>query len=362
MLFGFYANTALADQFYSDQVYEECGIKLGGGGKDSPWFKVKSIHGGKGEKFKDLAGAWSFIRQTYGPCNFYLYNKKDYKGRKATYGSGIDDRLRVGAKGGIDKDGWKARSLSMSRRHGTCAIQLLEDEPPGRGKAKKHRTQTFYGPAVLTHITGWSKVATITENCSYRVFNKPKMAIRQRTSTEVYKRNHSKQVLLKKLSKPMRVGWRIRSIEINDQKLGEKTREGQRRKYYQVKDNQGRCLDMDNVRVVKRNVYAKKCDGRGASAWYWRHSGNGAIVDGQLNGCLGVAGTQITDRSNVEVSKCNGKAHQRWRKTSNGQIRNAHGFCLGVLNKNHTDKTNVSLTKCKAEEEAHGQQWRFIKN
>ena len=80
----------------------ECGIKFGGGGKDSSWIKLKND---RTTGVNDIGGPWSFIRKTYGPCDFRLYNKDNLKGTHAQYGSDIVSKLRVGAIGGTDKDG-----------------------------------------------------------------------------------------------------------------------------------------------------------------------------------------------------------------------------------------------------------------
>jgi len=69
---------------------------------------VIKLENSKITRVSDIGGPWDFIRYTYGPCNFELYNKNNFKGqRKANYGSNIGNRnnrsykssLRVGAIG-----------------------------------------------------------------------------------------------------------------------------------------------------------------------------------------------------------------------------------------------------------------------
>ncbi|MBV1911969.1 MAG: hypothetical protein KUG78_21950 [Kangiellaceae bacterium] len=174
-----------------------CGVKLGGAGKDSPWLKLKH---NQITTISDIGGPWDFVRQTYGPCEFELYNKENYQGHRARYGEGITHRLRIGAKGGVDKNGWKARSLKIVPRKKNCRIELQANEVPGLSGQTVYRRQTFYGPSKIRNLTGWSIIGKIAEHCRYKIYNGANL--------------DGNSIELKRLNNPRKLKWRIRSMQI----------------------------------------------------------------------------------------------------------------------------------------------------
>ncbi len=126
------SSTALAERYeatislpatelkYKDTTIN-CGIQFGDAGRDSPWVKVKN---NKVTKVNNIGGPWSFIRKTYGPCSFMVYNKNHYQGRHANYGSGLLGQ-RVGSVASADEGGWKARSVIITPHKKTaCQVTL----------------------------------------------------------------------------------------------------------------------------------------------------------------------------------------------------------------------------------------------
>ena len=312
--------------FSSSALAKSCGIKLGGGGKDSSWISLKN---NQVTRVNDVGGPWSFIRQTRGQCDFTLFNKHRFQGRRANYGTDIGSRLRVGAKGGIDKNGWKVRSLIITPRDPKCTIQLWEDEPTGLSGASQYRRQTFFGPSEFRNITGWSSIEKVSRNCKFKVFNKAKFTGR---SYELTTLAHTKHL-----------NWRIRSLKI----------ERVRPVFKDIKSVRGRCLDVaGGVNRNETNVQIYQCNNSKSQKWNWNEKKQ--IVNA-MGRCLDVSGVDITNNSNVEIYKCNDSLTQKWEMLPRGRIQNLSGFCLDVVNNLNVNKTNVQLFKCK--ERTDAQKW-----
>lgn len=173
---------------YSNSFAAECGIMFGGGGKNSQWL---TLNNNQTTSLSNIGGPWDFIRETYGPCTFNVYNNK-FKGKRIQYGSNISQRVRVGAKGGQDRGGWRARSVVIIPRNNQCSITL------GDGGI----SQTFYGTGKVNRISGWGFVRSTSGNskCSYRLYNGSHYDGRL---SEV-----------RKVNSRIKMPWRIRSIEV----------------------------------------------------------------------------------------------------------------------------------------------------
>lgn len=311
--------------FSSNALAAECGIKLGGGGKDSNWIKLKN---NQITRVNDIGGPWSFIRQTYGQCDFTLFNKHKFKGRRANYGTDIGIRLRVGAKGGIDKNGWKARSLIITPANPQCTIKLGENEPAGYSGGSQYRRQTFSGPGEFGNITGWSNIQEASKKCKYTIYNGVNFTGRSQEITSV--------------AHITKLDWRIRSIKIKSQ----------RPTFKAIKHVKGRCLDVaGGVNQNETNVQIYQCNNSRSQQWTW--TDDQEIVNA-MGRCLDVSGVDITNNSNVEIYKCNKTITQKWEQ-KRGQIKNLAGLCLDVANGLNANKTNVQLYRCK---NADAQEWR----
>lgn len=189
--------------FWSNSAFaEECGIKFGGGGKDSPW--IKSV-GNKTTTVNNIGGPWSFIRGTYGPCSFTVFNKDAYQGRHVQYGTDLFGRVRTGAKGGEDKGGWKTRSVILHYAKSTSCKIILRAKPKKRitdfsGKIIGNLLQTFYGPSKINDIGRWSYVKETSGNCNFTLYNDV---------------GYSGRFLdVRNVKKQIQTPWRIRSFEI----------------------------------------------------------------------------------------------------------------------------------------------------
>ncbi|MFK5947431.1 MAG: ricin-type beta-trefoil lectin domain protein [Methylococcales bacterium] len=343
--FTLFANTVIA---------AECGIKLGGGGKDSSWIKLKND---RVTSANDIGGPWSFIRETYGPCDFRMYNKGNYKGKYVHYGSGIVERLRVGAIGGSDKDGWKVRSVVITPRSTQCSIELNESDHEfqlrsGSTRIYTHK-QVFYGPARISNITGWSSVAAISgdSNCQYKLYN-----------GSTFDRQF---INLEKVSSPYRIGWRIRSIEIINNAGGTRrtppsrlrTRpippRSSKQNYSEIRHIKGRCLDIaGGINRNKTNIQIYACNGSKSQKWHWTKNKE---IKNIMGLCLDVSGGVNADHTNIQLYQCNGSKSQQWRIISNKRIQNVMGRCLDIVNGIDANKTNVQLYRCK---NVDAQQWR----
>jgi len=320
----------------------QCGIKLGGGGKNSSVIKLKN---NKMTRVNDIGGPWDFIRYTYGPCNFELYNENNFKGRrKASYGSEIGNRnsrsknesLRVGAIGGENKNGWKVRSLVITPRKHFCQIKLVE---PSKNKfigdPSTPRSQIFYGPARLRNVTGWSFVDSVSRSCKYTIYNGSNFS--------------GKSKVINKRTNP---GWRIRSIKIEEINKPIISRRG-KPKFQEIKHIKGRCLDISGgINQNETNVQIYQCNNSKSQKWRWTKTGQIKNIMGR---CLDITGIDITNNSNIEIYQCGSSQTQIWEKISNNRIRSSTGFCLDIVNGVNANKTNVQLYRCK---NTTAQQWR----
>ncbi len=186
----------------------DCYIKFGRvTSAESPKIRLKN---NKVTKVDNIGGPWSFISRTGGPCSFSIYNKNNFKGRKVTYGSGLDSqRIAVTGTDSSSGGGWKARSVIITPYiKPECSVTLSGEyssdfkgfKKPG---SKYYVTQIFYGPSRINDITAWSLVSRTSgnSNCVYTVYNKNNL--------------RGRVAILSKIDKRTRVGWKIRSIEIS---------------------------------------------------------------------------------------------------------------------------------------------------
>jgi hypothetical protein len=343
--------------FSSSALATECGIKLGGGGKDSSWIKLKN---NKITRVNDIGGPWSYIRKTKGPCSFSLYNKDDFKGRNANYGTDIKPSLRIGIKDGIDKTrgsitgedkkGWKVRSLIIIPEKTLCKIQIEELDTRGfKSSIVYTMRQTFHGPARISNISGWSFVGAISgaKNCQYKLYNGPNF--------------DRKFINIERVDSSYRVGWRIRSIEITNSGTEANSRpspspaspprSGQ--SYSEIRHIKGRCLDVaGGVNRNKTNIQIHACNGSNSQKWRWT---NKQEIKNIMGLCLDVSGGVNADNTNIQLYRCNGSKSQKWQTISNKRIKNVMGRCLDVVNGINANKTNVQLYRCK---NVDAQQWR----
>lgn len=319
----------------------ECGIKLGGGGANSSVIKLEN---NRMTRVNDIGGPWNFIRYTYGPCNFELYNEHNFKGRrKASYGSDLGNRnsrsknesLRVGAIGGKNKNGWKARSLIITPSKRQCQINLRESAKSGFTGPIVTRSQTFHGPARIRNVTGWSYVASVAKNCKYTIYNGNNFSGKSKV-----------------VDRPFNPGWRIRSIKIDLANEVVVARRG-RPKFQEIKHIKGRCLDISGgINQNETNVQIYQCNNSKSQKWRWTRSGQIKNIMGR---CLDIAGIDITNNSNIEIYQCGSSQTQIWENISNNRIRSSTGFCLDIVNGVNANKTNVQLYRCK---NTTAQQWR----
>ncbi len=331
--------------FSSNALAIECAIKFGGGGKDSSWIKLKND---RVTGINDIGGPWSFIRKTNGPCDFRVYNKDRYKGTHANYGTKIISKLRIGAIGGTDKNGWKARSVVITPRKTECKIQLHET---GRDTKLTSTTlynhkQLFYGPARINNITGWSSVAAISggSNCQYKLYNGPNF--------------DRKFINIDRVDSLYRVGWRIRSIEITNSSAIKRSPPSptypprSKQNYSEIKHIKGRCLDVaGGINKNKTNVQIYACNNSKSQQWKWNSNKE---IKNEMGRCLAVSGGVIDNHSNIQIYQCNGSASQKWIKIGNNRIQNSLGLCLDIANGVNVNKTNVQLYRCK---NVDAQQW-----
>jgi hypothetical protein len=138
---------------------QSCEITVGRGG-------ASFTFGADGTRnFPDLQGPWDFIRTTKGNCTFQVFNLKNFQGspKVALYGTDIQKRIRIGATGGQDSGGFRARSLRIipdPNNAQPCLIELGDN----------NISQTFHGPiASLAGITGWAFIRRTTGNCVFDV-------------------------------------------------------------------------------------------------------------------------------------------------------------------------------------------------
>ncbi len=181
---------------------QKCGIKFGGNGKNSPWIKLKN---NRITRTNNIGGPWSFIRKTYGPCTFTVYNKKNFKGRRVRYGTDTKKRIRTGQLGG-KKGGWRTRSVIIRPvRQKKCKIVLsIPAKKKILGFGSVIGPQTFYGPDRHINIGGSDFVMKTSGNCTFTVYNQDNFDGR------IAKFN--------RVSSGARIGWRARSLEIKSRR------------------------------------------------------------------------------------------------------------------------------------------------
>jgi hypothetical protein len=124
---------------------QDCEIVFGRGGASVTF----SSDGDR--DINDVEGPWEFIRSTRGPCTFQVFNDPNLSGKSVLYGTEINKRIRIGATGAQDSEGWRARSLRIIHDNTSppCPIVLGDSDV----------SQTFSGPIEkLTGISGWDFV------------------------------------------------------------------------------------------------------------------------------------------------------------------------------------------------------------
>lgn len=132
-----------------------------------------------------LSKAFSFVRRTgSGACIYEIFNGKNYKGRSRVIGADLNKRIRLG---------WRARSVRIIKvNNNDCRIAI------GDGGA----TQTFIGRGVRAYsVNPWSFIRYTSGNCIFRVYNGSNFKGRSVTYGDGIRNR-------------VRVGWRIRSLEI----------------------------------------------------------------------------------------------------------------------------------------------------
>jgi hypothetical protein len=153
----------------------------------------------------DVEGPWDFIRQTNGPCAFQVFNNTNGAGRSVTYGTGINKRIRIGAKGAEDSGGWRARSMTFHRSDSMdCSIELGDSGV----------RQTFYRPT--SNISGWSFVTSTTGPCVFTVANRDDVvqALQLGEGVVNYGTQITERIRAGATGGQDSGGWRIRSLDI----------------------------------------------------------------------------------------------------------------------------------------------------
>lgn len=189
-LTGFIALTSTVfSQPVQAQSADRCEIVFGRGGASLP------ISNDRGNNFRNIDGPWDFIRKTSGNCHFEVFNNNSFSGRRVLYGTNVNRRIRIGAKGAQDKNGWRGRSLRIIPRGGRrCSITLGDNKV----------SQTFLGQPgnVVSGISGWSFIRRTTGGCRFIVFNKSNRDGRNKEYDRVVQK--------------VRPGWRIRAIRFDN--------------------------------------------------------------------------------------------------------------------------------------------------
>jgi len=188
---------AVAAQTRNVAAIQVCGIKFGDDGKDSPWIKLKN---NRITRTNDIGGPWSFIRETYGPCSFTVYNEKAFKGRKVRYGTDIKYRVRTGLVGG-SRGGWRTRSVIIRpARQKKCKIILSVESNDSRFGGNVIGAQTFYGPDQHINIGASDYIHKTSGNCTFTLYNQDDF--------------NGRIAVFNRVSSQARIGWRARSLEI----------------------------------------------------------------------------------------------------------------------------------------------------
>jgi hypothetical protein len=105
---------------------QECVIRMGGGGKTSEY--TARLRPGEVKQVADTRNS-DFVRSTSGPCHFHVFNGDGMTGRAVTLGSNIDERIRVGIDGVVNRDDgggatWKIRSLRIEGANPVCKLRI----------------------------------------------------------------------------------------------------------------------------------------------------------------------------------------------------------------------------------------------
>jgi hypothetical protein len=171
---------------------EDCEIEFGTMGISRTFSLMQD-----GEIINNLQGPWDFIRWTRGPCVFHVFNDLNLSGRTVAYGTKIvGGSIRIAATGGeyFHGEGWRARSLHIQPPTDTrCSVTLGDNG----------RSQTFFGPSVIQNISGWDFIRESHGGCQIIVFNGGQLNGRQ-------------EEFLTDIVGRVRIGWRIRSLLIQD--------------------------------------------------------------------------------------------------------------------------------------------------
>lgn len=158
----------------------QCSIKLGGAGKSATL-----------DHSSDSTGPWEFIRSTSGHCTFEVFNSTNFQGRSVVYGTDVNKRIRIGALGAQDSEGWGARSVRITPVQNSACRVVLGDSGV---------SQTFLGPGQVRNISGWGVLRETTGACHVILFNGANFNGRQDDYTEARRQ--------------ARLEWRVRSIKI----------------------------------------------------------------------------------------------------------------------------------------------------
>ncbi len=178
-------------------AYAQCSITFGRGGA-STTFTGSTTNAG---------GPWDFIRSTSGMCTFEVFNQTNFQGQWRLYGTGINERIRIGADGAQDSNGWRARSVRITQRNeSSCQIAL--------GDAGI--TQTFFGPVDLSGISGWAFIRSTNGRCVFQVYNGNNLS----EPSVTYGSNINARIRAGATGGQDNGGWRIRSLSIRNASAG----------------------------------------------------------------------------------------------------------------------------------------------
>lgn len=113
-----------------------------------------------------------------------------------------------------------------------------------------------------------------------------------------------------------------------------------------IKSVMGYCLGVENS-----NVQLADCNNGRTRVWFGPTSREEAkqeyhSISNYGGDCLDVAGAINTNRTNIQVYKCNSTVAQQWKFTSKNEIRNKMGKCLEVSGGVNKIGTNIQLYDC----------------
>lgn len=106
-----------------------CTIQIGGDGEtDTLTYDLTNYSTGTYVTWTNLT-ARSFIRNTSGPCHFYIYNGSNLDGSLTVIGTDLTERIRAGSDGIENKDNgggdtWKVRSVKIVKVNTGCALNI----------------------------------------------------------------------------------------------------------------------------------------------------------------------------------------------------------------------------------------------